>query len=129
VKRLALALVLFAAAPALADAVARPGECVEADGGCGGCGQEVCSPPLGPDMSIGRDLSTSPRDLRSPPSDGALDARRQRVRRRNRAHGRGLVLLSGLSALAIVALRRRYRTTRPTPAESALAASDTRSDS
>jgi hypothetical protein len=54
-------------------------------------------------------LSPAPHDLASPPSDGALDACRERVRTRKRAKGRGLVLLSGLSAIVVVALRRRVR--------------------
>ena len=121
---------VFVAAPlvARADGIAAPGQCAQAQTGCG-CSEEFCEPPLGPDMAmpIPRDLSM-PRDL-TPPSYGALDACRERARRRNRAHGRGLVLLSGLTAAALVALRRRYRTIRPTPADSALAASDTRNDS
>jgi hypothetical protein len=129
VRRLAIALVLFAAPPALADATAGPGQCVTVDNGCGGCGQEVCNPALPPDFAVPRDLSPPPHDLSPPPSDGALDACREQTRQRNRAHGRGLVLLSGVTALAVLALRRRYRTMRPTPAESALAASATRKDS
>ena len=126
-RRLAL-LALLVAAPlvARADGIAAPGQCTQAQTGCG-CSQEFCEPPLGPDMAIPRD-SSMPRDLTAP-SDAALDACRERARRSNRAHGRGLVLLSGLTAAALVALRRRYRTIRPTPADSALAASDTRSDS
>jgi hypothetical protein len=95
---------------ALADVLPAPGQCAEREEGCGGCAQEVCSPPLGPDMAIPRDdLSLPPRDLASPPSDGALDACRERMRTRTRAKGRGLALLSGLSAIAIVAMRRRGR--------------------
>jgi hypothetical protein len=108
VRRLALALVLFAATPALADVEPAPGQCVNYNNGCGGCGQEICAPPA-PDLAVPRDLlPPPPRDLASP-SDGALDACRERARKRNRAGGRGLVLLSGLSAIVIVALRRRVR--------------------
>ncbi len=116
-------MVIGATTVARADSTVGPGECGQADSGCG-CTQTFCNPPS-------HDLSTpplpdlsAPRDLQSPP-----DACREQLRRRHRAHGRGLVLLSGLSALALIALRRRYKTMRPTPAESALAASDTRSDS
>lgn len=119
-------LAVLGITPARADATAGPGMCVEQSNGCGGCTQEYCNPPA-PDLSVPRDLSL-PRDL-APPSDGALDACRERARRRNREQGRGLVLLSGLTAFALFALRRRYKTTRPTPADRALAASDTRSDS
>ena len=79
------------------------------------------SVPRPPDMSAPRDLSSAP--------DSGLDARREKRRRRQASNGRGLVLLSGASALVLAALRRRYKTKRPTPAENALAASATRSDS
>ena len=121
-----MSLSVLGVTPAFADATAGPGMCATADKGCG-CTEEFCNPALPPDMSIPRDLA-APRDLSSP-SDGSLDACRERVRKRNRAHGRGLVLLSGASALVVFALRRRYKTMRPTPAENALAASETRSDS
>jgi hypothetical protein len=79
-------------------------------------------------MTTIHDLARQP-DLASPSDSGSPpDARRER-RRRHGAQGRGLILLSGVSALAVLALRRRYKTMRPTPAESALAASETRSDS
>ncbi|HXU71032.1 MAG TPA: hypothetical protein VN947_16975 [Polyangia bacterium] len=122
-----LLCVLGLPSPARADSMVGPGECGEADAGCG-CTQHYCNPPLGPDLSMPRDLSMPPRDLLSPGDEG-LDACRERRQRRQRAHGRGLVLLSGLSALAVLALRRRYRTNSPTPAENALAARATRSDS
>jgi len=125
-RRLAiLALVVAAPLIARADATAGPGQCVEVDNGCGGCGQEICNPALPPDMSMPTTHDGGPGRI----PDGGLDACRERARRRNRAHGRGLVLLSGLTAVAVFALRRRYKTMRPTPADSALAASDTRSDS
>ena len=116
--------VLALAPAAFADATAGPGQCIEEDNGCGGCGHEVCNPPLPPDLAtpVIRDLS--PHDQSGPP-----DACREHIRRKNRANGRGLVLLSGLTSLAILALRRRYRTIKPTPAENVLAASAMRKDS
>ncbi|HEX6839729.1 MAG TPA: hypothetical protein VF334_24290 [Polyangia bacterium] len=104
-RRLVVAAWLLATPSlALADVEPAPGQCVEYTPACGGCAREVCSPPA-QDMSIRYDLSR-PRDL-APPSDGALDACRERARRHHRAQGRGLVLLSGLSAVLVVALRRR----------------------
>lgn len=127
-KRLAMALVLFAATPALADGVIN--DCQPNHFGCA-CEQEVhiCEPPNDLHAPIIHDLGVPASDLTRPSGDEGLDARRERRRRRNAASGRGLVLLSGASALLIVALRRRYKTMRPTPADSALAASATRSDS
>ncbi len=92
-----------------------------ADAGIG-CGDDTSNVQPA-DMSI-RDLAAP--DLKSP-SD--LSGRRDARREQRRAHGRGLVLLSGVAALAVIALRRRNKMMRPTPAESALAASETRSDS
>ena len=71
------------------------------------------------DLGIRQDLAM-PRDQSAPP-----DARRERTR----AGGRGLIFPSSASVVAIAALRRRYKISSPTPAEKALAASDTRSDS
>ncbi|HEY2747409.1 MAG TPA: hypothetical protein VGL86_22455 [Polyangia bacterium] len=111
---------LLASGPAFADAAV--GDCKPNDSG--GCGSDHTFHYCPADMSIvpTPDMER-PRDLTMPP-----DARRER-RRKQEAHGRGLVLLSGLSSLAIVLLRRRYKTSRPTPAENALAASATRKDS
>jgi hypothetical protein len=84
----------------------------------------------GPDMSIVPIRDMSRRDLASPSDSGSPpDARRERRHRQHGAQGRGLILLSGVSTLAVIALRRRYKTSSPTPADSALAASDTRKDS
>jgi hypothetical protein len=110
---------------ASADVLPAPGTCVDHEvDGCSCRTEQVCNHNAPEDMSVSpvRDLS-APRDLASPP-----DARLEHHRRRQ-ARGRGLVLLSGLSALGVIALRRRYRTMRPTPAESALAASAMRKDS
>jgi hypothetical protein len=117
--------VIAVASPALADATAAPGQCIDYHGGACGCDEQtLCSAPA-PDLAVPftvHDMSTH--DLASPP-----DACLERVRKQKRAHGRGLVLLSGLSVLAVIGLRRRYRTSRPTPAENALAAKATRKDS
>jgi hypothetical protein len=107
-RRVVLALVLFAAAPALADGVVN--DCKPNTGGSGcACDDEpfhICEPP---DMTVPpgvRDMSR-PSDL-SRPGDEGLDARRER-RRRTAASGRGLIVLSGASALAVLALRRRHK--------------------
>src|SRR5258707_388789 len=109
-----LLMMLLLAAPAVAQA-----DSVCGDGGGCSCDAELppCERP--PDLSVRPDLP-SPRDLASPP-----DARRER----HRTRGRGLIFLSSLSVVAIAALRRRYKISSPTPAEKALAASETRSDS
>ena len=56
-------------------------------------------------MPVLRDMS-QPRDLRQQPGDEGLDARREERRRRNAARGRGLIVLSGASALMVLAVRR-----------------------
>ncbi len=58
------------------------------------------------------DLSATPRDMAVPadlakPTD--LSRQRDARRERKRAGGRGLILVSGTSALVMVALRRRAR--------------------
>ena len=117
----ALLMMLLLAAPAVAaaDVAPGPGQCVQVDdGGCSCSTHEQCAPV--PDLPFRLHDMSTPRDLTSPP-----DARRER----HRARGRGLIFLSSLSVVAVGALRRRYKISSPTPAEKALAASDTRSDS
>jgi hypothetical protein len=130
VKRFLL-LAFLVAVPAAARADGVVNDCkpnVDDGVGCG-CNHEpfhICDrPDMQPPVQF--DLSR-PLDL-SPGLDGGLDAQREHRRRRNASNGRGLIFLSGASVLVLAALRRRYRTRRPTPAESALAASATRSDS
>ena len=118
-KALVLALLVGTPAVALADATYGPDGCYN-EGGCDN--KRVCIPVQ--DLGMPGDLTHPPLDLR-----GTIDARRDRRRRGNASNGRGLIFLSGASVLVLAALRRRYRTSRPTPAESALAASATRSDS
>lgn len=113
-NRLTLLLLVASPLSARADATAGPGPCVSVTSGCSCDSREDCKPAF--DLSAPRPDLAPPHDLRSP-----ADARRER----SRAGGRGLILLSGAGLLAVAALRRRYKTSRPTPAESALAASDT----
>src|SRR5262249_55477354 len=96
-KRLVLLTMLLAGSPAFADGVVN--DCTPnhdaPDNYNGGC---TCDGPplhlcLTPDMAMPLPVhDMSIHDLASPP-----DARRERRLQRNRASGRGLVLLSGLS--------------------------------
>jgi hypothetical protein len=72
-----------------------------------GCGCDKPDVPP-PDMSMPRDLSPAP-DLAAPSDlSGLRDARRER-RRRHRAAGAGMLVLSGLGACGVVVARRRVR--------------------
>lgn len=84
---------MLGATPAFADVLGR------------GCEKPDVPPP---DMSMPRDLSPS-RDLAAPSDlSGLRDARLER-RRRHRAAGAGMIVLSGRGACGVAMARRRVR--------------------